>query len=96
MPELRGVRICPSLLSLKDAFTTSAANREVKSADAPVRGGQLWRSTFAGRTWPCLRHVSLNRSVTRSGKSLLNLLADEEAQEPWPKNEYPEAALLLF
>jgi hypothetical protein len=39
-----------------------------------------WTSSFTERTWPCSRNVSLNRIMTRSGKVLLKLLADEEAK----------------
>ena len=51
------------------------------------QGGQLWRSSFTGRTLPCSGNVSLNRTDDAERQVLLKLLADEEAKDASGKKE---------
>ena len=39
---------------------------------APIREVSLWRISFTGRTWPCSRNVSLNRTRDAEREVLLS------------------------
>jgi hypothetical protein len=47
--------------------------------------GQLWRSTFTGRTRPCSSKRLAESHSDAERQMLLKLLADEKAKEPPPK-----------
>jgi len=66
--EFPGCEGCPkaqhtvrTVGSSEDPMKSEALRAWVAGAFRSNQGGQLWRSTFTGRTLPCSRKVSLNR-----------------------------------